>query len=96
VALTYTKDSIGQEVAVPTSRQVYANEFSLSAGEFYAAGAQGLKPERQYQIRAIDYQDEPRLVADDIEFAIIRVDRRGEWTRLICQRNVANRTEVVS
>jgi hypothetical protein len=96
VALTYTKDAIGQEVAVPTSRQVHANEFSRSAGEFYTAGAQGLKPERQYQVRAIDYEDEPRLVADGIEFAVIRVDRRGEWTRLICQRNVANTTEVGS
>lgn len=96
VALTYVTDAIGQDKAVPTSRQIYANEFYLSAGEFYTAGAQGLKPERQYQVRAVDYQDEPLLVADGVEFAVIRVDRRGEWTRLTCQRNVANTTEVVS
>ena len=96
IALTYTKDEIGQDIASRTSRQIYANEFYLSAGEVYAAGAQGLKPERQYQVRAFDYQDEELLVADGIEFTVIRADRRGEWTRLTCQRHVANINEGVS
>ena len=93
VAQTYAKDAIGQEVAAPVSRQVFANEFSLSSAEFYNAGQSGLKPERQYQIRSCDYQDETLLSVDGVAYQIIRVDRRGEWVRLVCQRTVANQYE---
>lgn len=90
VALTYTQDAIGQEVAARTSRQVYANEFAVSSAEYYDAGRNGMKPERQYQVRSVDYADEKLLTVDDLEYEIIRTQRRGEWTLLSCQRTVAN------
>lgn len=94
VTLSYTKDAIGQEIATQSLRQIYANEFYLSAAEFYEAGRNGLKPERQYQVRACDYSDETELVVDGVQFEIIRVDRRGEWTRLTCQRFIGNVPDV--
>jgi hypothetical protein len=90
VAITYTKDSIGQEVEAETTTTVYANEFAISASSYYEAGRAGLQPEREYQIRAIDYQDQPRFRVGGTDYEIIRVDRRGEWTRLVGQRLVSN------
>ena len=95
IALTYTQDAIGQEVAARTSRQVYANEFTVSSAEYYDAGQNNMKPERQYQVRFFDYADEKLLTVDALEFEIIRTQRRGEWTLLSCQRTVANQ-DVVS
>lgn len=87
----YEQDAIGQQVpAAPVRRVVHANEFGLSASEFYDAGAQGLKPECRYQIRSIDYQSEPLFEAGDVEYTIIRVERRGEWTTLTGERTQAN------
>lgn len=96
VALTHTQDAIGQETEVPVARTVYANEFTVSSAEFYDAGRNGLKPERQYQIRACEYQDEALARVDDIEYQIIRTERRGEWVRLTCQRKVGNVADTVS
>lgn len=90
IALTYTQDAIGQEVAARASRQVYANEFAVSSAEYYDAGRNGMKPERQYQVRSVDYADEKLLTVDGLEYEIVRTQRRGEWTLLSCQRTVAN------
>lgn len=89
-AEVYSQDVIGQQIAIKTWRQVYANEFTLSRAEYYEAGAQGLKPECQYQIRSCEYQDEQLMRAGDVEYNIIRVERRGEWTRLTGERVVGN------
>lgn len=87
VAETFTTDAIGQQVPVETSREVFANEFSLAATEFYAAGAAGLKPERVWQVRAADYAAERLVDAEGIRFAVVRIDRRGaEFVRLVCER----------
>ena len=93
IAVTYTSDAIGQEVATKTPRTVFANEFGLSSSEFYDAGRSGLKAERQYQVRSCDYADETLMEVDGIEYTIIRPARRGEWTTLTCQRVVANGAE---
>lgn len=90
IAVTYAPDAIGQEVATKTSRTVYANEFSVGSAEFYDAGRSGFKAERSFQMRACDYSDEPLLVADGVEYSVIRQSRRGEWAVLTCQRVAAN------
>lgn len=87
---THTKDSIGQQVASTAWRPVYANEYAVSAREFYDAGAQGHKAERQYQIRAIEYADEKLARVDGVEYNIIRPQKRGEWTLLTLERVIAN------
>lgn len=96
VALTHTQDAIGQETEIPVARTVYANEFTVSSAEFYDAGRSGLKPEREYQLRACDYDDETLLRVDDTDYQIIRTERRGEWVFLVCQRKVGNVADTVS
>lgn len=88
---SYTADAIGQQIATGETRHtVFANEFSMSATEVYAAGAQGLKPERQYQVRAVDYAGETKAFVDDVEYRVIRQDRRGEFIRLTLERVMAH------
>lgn len=90
ITVTYAGDSIGRQVATPVSRQVYANEFTLSASEFYDAGRNGLKPECVYQVRSCDYAGETLMSVGDVEYAIIRPAKKGEWTTLTCERKVGN------
>ena len=90
ITLTYSEDAIGQEVAARVSHQIFANEFAVSSAEYYDAGQNGMKPERQYQVRSFDYAGEKLLAVDDLDYEIIRTQRRGEWTLLTCQRTVAN------
>lgn len=90
IAVSFTQDAIGQQVAIKTPHTVYANEFTLSRSEFYEAGAQGLKPDCQYQVRSSEYADERLMAVGDAEYNIIRVERRGEWTRLTGERVVGN------
>jgi SPP1 family predicted phage head-tail adaptor len=94
ISLTYTRDAIGQEAPVPSSRQIFANEFMVSSAEYYNAGQNGLKPERQYQVRSVEYAGETLLSVDGSQYEIIRTQRRGEWTLLTCQRTVANQEAV--
>lgn len=90
IALTQTADAIGQQVSAKTSRTVFANEFEVGTAEFYAAGAQGLKADAVYQVRAIEYEGETLMSVGDVEHNIIRVKRRGEWTLLTCERVLGN------
>ena len=91
IAESYAADDIGQEVATRTTRTVYANEFAVGASEFYLAGANGMKADRVYQMRACDYADEKLMTVGGVEYSIIRTSRRGDWVTLTCERKVANR-----
>lgn len=90
IAVSYTQDELGQQVPAKTRRQIYANEFTVGSAEFYDARAQGLKPECQYQIRSEDYAGETLCAIGGDEYNIIRPEKRGEWTRLTCERVLGN------
>jgi len=87
----YTQDDIGQQIPEsPVSRIVYANEFTVSKAEYYEAGAQGLHPEAQYQLRACEYEGEQLVSVDGVEYNVIRTEKRGEWVRLTVGRVSGN------
>jgi SPP1 family predicted phage head-tail adaptor len=90
VTLTYTKDELQQQVSVATSREVFANEFTLSAAEFYEAGRAGMKPEREFEIRAEDYEDEALAEVGGVAYQVVRTIRKGQWVRLVLERKVGN------
>lgn len=90
IAVTYTADSIGQETETRTSREVLANEYSVSSSEFYDAGRSGMRPERQYQVRSDDYDGERLMTVEGVEYNVIRTERRGDFTRLVCERVAGN------
>lgn len=96
IKVTYTQDELGQQIATKTRRTVYANEFNLGtrysegATEFSEGGAQGLKLRHQYQIRREDYAGEALCDIGDEEFNIVRADPRGQWIRLLCERELGD------
>jgi SPP1 family predicted phage head-tail adaptor len=86
LTITYTPDALRQQVETPVARTVFANEFTISATEFFAAGRAGLKPEREVQIRAEDYADETAAEMDGVRYEIVRAQTSGQWVRLMLQR----------
>jgi len=94
--MSYAADSIGQETETPTARLVYANEYTMSATENYEAARAGLKPEREFQLRAIDYADEALVSVDGVEYRVVRAAYSGEWVRLVCERRMGSQVAAVS
>lgn len=81
-----TYNDLGVAIEQTKARKVYANQLAVSATEFYTAGVQGLKPERQFEVYAFDYGDETYLLCNDVKYRIIRTQVKGEKIRLICER----------
>lgn len=89
-SVTVTEDEIGNQVETVTERMVFANELAVSAEEFYSAGQAGLRPTKRFEIYAFEYQGEERLKHDGVIYRIIRVETRGEKTRITCEKVVAD------
>ena len=87
-----TEDAIGNQIASTTERTVYANEYYVSQSEFYNAAVADLKPEKQFEIYSYEYQDEPKLEHDGKVYNVIRTEKRGDKTRLTCERIIADET----
>lgn len=58
IALTYTKDSIGQEIATESRTDVWARISSVSRSEFYSGGQAGLRPDITAETAKINYNGE--------------------------------------
>lgn len=89
-SVTVTEDEIGNQVETVTERMVFANELSVSTEEFYSAGQAGLRPTKRFEIYAFEYQGEERLKHDGVIYRIIRVETRGEKTRITCEKVAAD------
>ena len=81
-------DDIGNPIETTTERMVYANRFEVSASEFYEASAQGLKPEKKFEIFSYEYNDESELKHDDQVYQITLVQGAGEKTRITCEKDI--------
>lgn len=82
---SYTENDLGDQIEVPgESRQVFANKKSVRQTEFYQAQATGLKPELMFEVRSIEYQEEPKLAFNGKEYNIIRAYEKGELTEIVC------------
>lgn len=90
VSVAIVEDEIGNQIEVPTERQVFANEFSVSSSEFYNAALTGLRLAKQFEIYSFEYQGEEKLKHNGITYHIIRTETRGEKTRLSCERVAAD------
>jgi hypothetical protein len=84
------RDEVGNEVEVDeTPRKVYANEFSVSATEYYNAAVTGMRPSKSFEIYSFEYNGEEKLKHNDVTYRIIRAETRGEKTRITCERVLA-------
>lgn len=84
------EDDIGNSIEIKVERMVYANEMAVSMNEFYEAGRSGIRAEKQFEIYSFEYDDEPYLKHEDIEYKIIRTPKKGDKLRIICERRGAN------
>jgi SPP1 family predicted phage head-tail adaptor len=85
VALVETQDDYGGIVVNGTPRLVYVNQKSIRQSEFYQAMAQGLKPEIMFEIRAMDYAGEEKIIFESKDYKIVRTySKNGEILELIC------------
>lgn len=86
IATTITEDEIGNQIETPSERKVFANEFYVSGTEFYNAAVSGLKPEKQFEIYSFEYAGESKLKHNTVTYNIIRTEKRGEKTRITCEK----------
>lgn len=90
INVTVTEDEIGNQIETVAERMVFANELSVSTEEFYSAGQAGLRPTKRFEIYSFEYQGEDRLKHDGVVYRVIRTEKRGEKTRITCERVAAD------
>jgi SPP1 family predicted phage head-tail adaptor len=85
VTVAEVDDGGGGLVQTETLRSVFANKKSIRQTEFYQAMEYGLKPEVMFEIRAVDYADEPKIKHDGKTHYVIRTfSKNGEILELVC------------
>jgi hypothetical protein len=90
IKVTIIEDELGNQIPQERSRMIFANQYNLSASEYYQASNQGLKPEKAFQINTLDYQGEEEIGHDGVSYTIIRTQIRGDKMILTAQRKIAN------
>lgn len=90
ISVEIIEDDLGNQIKQETARLVFANEWNLTAAEFYQAGNQGLKPEKAFEIYTLDYQNEEELGYEGMTYTIIRTQNRGDKTIITAQRKIGD------
>lgn len=90
IGVTITEDEIGNQIETLTEREVFANELTVGATEFYNAAAAGLRPSKQFEMYSFEYQDEDRFRHEGTVYRIIRAPAKGEKVRLVGERVAAD------
>lgn len=84
-------DKTGQMVPQEISRTLFCAVSSVSASEFLAAGAAGLKPEYRITIFAPDYAGETIAELDGVRYTVYRTYRgRDETLELYVERRMGS------
>jgi len=86
IAVTIIEDELGNQIEQETERKVFANEMTVSQGEYYNAASAGLRPQKMFEVYTFEYQGEEKLRYNSVKYQIIRTETRGEKTRIICER----------
>jgi len=83
--ITYTIDEYGDMNESSVESMVFANKKSIRQSEFYQAHATGLKPELMFEVRTVDYEEQPQLVFNGKTYNIIRThSKNDEVIELVC------------
>ena len=90
-SMTYEADDLGQMIPTPTDVAVMATKTSVSAAEFFRAGADGLKPEYVFKVWAHEYNNEDLIGYDGKLYSVYRRYHNDEGkVELYCERKVGN------
>lgn len=87
VGTTDGENDLGDSIKILVTREnIFADRKSVRQSEFYQAAAVGLKPEITFEIRTIDYEQEPILIYNEQNYTIIRTfEKQDDFIELICQ-----------
>lgn len=85
ISITSNVNDVGDVIEITTERTIFVNKKSVRQSEFYQAAAKGLQPTLMFELRSIDYENEPKLSYNSKEYTIIRTYDKGEFTELICE-----------
>lgn len=89
VSYTYEKDSKGVDRKIQSQRTVFCGVESVSASEFFAANAAGLKPELRFTMFRYDYNVEEECIFEDEYYSIYRTYRvKNDRIELYAQKKV--------
>lgn len=90
--LTKATDEIGDVIeTIVYNNEVYCNEKSIRASEFYQAQAVGMKPELTIEIMLGDYNKEKYVQYEDEEYSVLRTYKTSpETIELTLVRGVNN------
>jgi SPP1 family predicted phage head-tail adaptor len=87
------ENEMGDTIEVVTKKQIFANKLSYRNKAFYQAMANGLKPQFTFEIKEIDYENQPKLEYENVTYRIIDVSPlKNENVGLICEGLVNNGT----
>ena len=78
----------GEVITSYTSVKRYVNRLSIRQNEYYDAMNTGLKPELMFEIRTLEYNGQPTLKHNNIDYSVMRTYDKGEFTELIVSRNL--------
>lgn len=90
VAVSTERDKYGATHEVEARREVYCNRYTLGYSSLVEAQAQGLQAKAQIQLRAVDYQGEPRVIFEGTEYEVSSTTGSGELVRLTLARKLRN------
>lgn len=79
-------------VSYEPTNYAFANRKAVRQSEFYQAHALGLRPEKTFEVMAIDYNGEDFLRHDGKEYKVLRTYDKGEKIEIICEGVVNNAT----
>lgn len=84
---TKEQDANGVWRTSKTLHQVFCQTRSITRQEFYQAGRNGLNPEMQFRIAAVDYSGERSVVYGANRYAVYRTyNDGGDYMELYVQR----------
>lgn len=78
----------GEVITSYTLVKRYVNRLSIRQNEYYDAMNTGLKPELMFEIRTLEYNGQPTLKHNNIDYKVMRTYDKGEFTELIVSRNL--------
>ena len=98
IGVIEAKNAAAEIAETETETEVYADCRSITRSEFYAAQTAGIKAEIAFTVKAIDYEDQQKIVynrkgtgnsADDEIYDVIRTYQKDpDNIEIVCKRGV--------
>lgn len=90
IALTQTQDAEGNAMYEREETESFCNMYSVSTSSFMAAVSAGLHADAEIELRSIDYDGQPIVELEGVEYNVERTENTGDLIRLTLARRLTN------